>query len=293
MKPLQKFPRRAVFVLMLIGWVPPAQNVRANAQATSKTVQQLIDDLTTIDGQSIGINSSAVYDGFLAEDAKGHFGMGVLGIETPTAALQVRELVRRGPAALPELLRHLDDARLTKLAVGNDARAKTRQVGLNAFMWEMFSDEYDPRTRPEIKKGSPRAWQKSLEKPFEGSYQVRVGDVCFVIIGQIVNRDLYAVRYQPSGGLIVNSPIQTQALADEVRRDWENVGLETFQSSLVGDIDMAHTPHSSDWDYYVRDRAFGALTRLRYYFPETYKALSGEDLRTRRDFEAHHGDPST
>ncbi|MGP8174812.1 MAG: hypothetical protein ACLP7O_09730 [Terracidiphilus sp.] len=291
MKPLQMFPHRAVFVLMLVSWLPPAQNVRASAQAASKTTEQLIDDLITIDGQSIGINSSAVYDGFLAEDAKGHFRMGVLGIETPAAAPQVRELVRRGPVALPELLRHLDDPRPTKLVVGNDPQAKTRQVGLNEFMWEMFSDEYDPRTRPEISKGLPRRWPKTHEIPFEGGYQVRVGDVCFVIIGQIVNRNLYAVRYQPSGGLIVNSPIHTPVLAEEARRDWGEVGPETLQSSLIGEIAMAHTPHSSDWDYFVRARAFGALTRLRYYFPETYKALSGENLKTRRDFEAHQGDP--
>jgi hypothetical protein len=291
MKRLQMFMRREVFVLILMCWPSPALNVRAGAQATSKTVEQLIDDLATIDGQSIGINSSAVYDGFLAEDAKGHFRMGVLGIETPTVGPPVRELVRLGPAALPELLHHLDDARPTKLAVGNDSKAKTRQVGLNTFMWEMFSDEYDPRTRPEINKGFPRERPKTHEIPFEDGYQVRVGDVCFVIIGQIVNRNLYAVRYQPTGGLIVNSPIQTQALTDELRRDWENVSPEILQSSLISDIGMAHTSHSSDWDYYVRARAFGALTRLSYYFPESYKALSGEDLKTRRDFEAHHGDP--
>lgn len=281
------------FALTTMCWLILALVAHANAQVNSRTTENLIDDLTQIDGQSIGINSAGIYDGFLAEDARGHFRGGVLGVGTPTAAPQIVELVRRGPVVLPELLRHLDDARPTKLAVGNDARTKTHQVGVNSFMWEMFSDEYDPRTRPEISEGLHRAWPKMLEKPFEGSYQVRVGDVCFVIIGQIVNRNLYAVRYQPTAGLIVNSPIQTPVLADEVRSDWENVGTEAFQSSLISDIGMAHTPHSSDWDYYMRALAFGALTRLRYYFPETYKALSGENLKTRRDYEAHHGDPSS
>jgi len=39
-------------------------------------------------------------------------------------------------------------------------------------------------------------------------YTVKVGDVCYAIIGQIVNRSLMAVRYQPSAGLVINSPIE-------------------------------------------------------------------------------------
>jgi hypothetical protein len=61
---------------------------------------------------------------------------------------------------------------------------------------------------------------KPVEKSFDGRYTVKVGDVCYVLIGQIVNRQLVAVRYQPTAGLIVNSPIEVPPLAEKVKNDW-------------------------------------------------------------------------
>src|SRR6266446_5322149 len=113
---------------------------------------------------------------------------------------QRSELVRRGPVALLELIKHLDDKRTTKLEVGNNPSGS--QVGVDAFMFMYFSDEYDSRVPHLIRGPSP------MEKDFSGRYTVKVADVCFVLIGQIVNRSLLAVRYQPSGGLVVNSPIE-------------------------------------------------------------------------------------
>jgi hypothetical protein len=66
----------------------------------------------------------------------------VLGIAPPKVPAQMSELVRRGPIALPELIKHLDDGRPTKLEVGN--KPSGRQVGVDAFMFMFFSDEYDP-----------------------------------------------------------------------------------------------------------------------------------------------------
>ena len=58
-----------------------------------------------------------------------------------------------------------------------------------------------------------------MERHFSGTYTVKVADVCYTLIGQIVNRHLLAVRYQSSGGPIVNSPLEAPSLAEKVRKD--------------------------------------------------------------------------
>jgi hypothetical protein len=82
---------------------------------TQKSVGELIDDLTQIDSQSPGISSAAIYEGFIADNSPGSFHGGVLGIAPPKVPPQMSELVRRGPFALPELIKHLDDRRTTRL----------------------------------------------------------------------------------------------------------------------------------------------------------------------------------
>lgn len=66
---------------------------------SKRLVDQLIDDLTRIDSQSPGINSAAVYQGFIADNTPGSFQMGVLGPPPPKVPPQMSELVRRGPPA--------------------------------------------------------------------------------------------------------------------------------------------------------------------------------------------------
>ena len=267
------FPRRAFIRGLLVAcglgvYVTPGP-ARDDSNAS---VAQLIDDLTQIDSQAPGINSAAIYDGFIAANTPGSFEGGVLGVAPPRVPPQMSELVRRGPVALPELLEHLDDRRPTKLEVGNDDSPRSsHQVGVDVFAFSFFSDEYDPRL-PRKRGPTP------MEKGFRGRYTVKVGDVCYVLIGQIVNRRLLAVRYQASAGLVVNSPIETPALAEKVRNDWVNTDSEVLRASLLADIHAANHPGEIN-------RVYPALERLRLYFPDTYKALDGDNLKKKREFE--------
>jgi len=228
-----------------------------------------------------------MYDAFLAEDKPAKFQGGVLGIATPGVPDVVRELVQIGPAALPELLKHLDDGRPTKLMVGTDetARGLKAQVGVNFFAFTEFSDEYDPRVQSPFDQDSRKHAPKPMEKPFQGRYTVTIGDVCFSIIGQIVNRRLVAVRYQPSAILIVNSPIEAPVLVNEVRADWQNGGSELVKQSLLTDIQRARGAKENDKGWAYISVADGALKRLRFYFPDSYAALEGPDLKSRTAFE--------
>jgi hypothetical protein len=279
---IKLFPRRkliaAVFVVcVLILHATSAVSI----DYSTRSVTQLIDDLAQIDSQSPGIDSAAIYAGFIADNTPGPFLGGVLGVAPPKVPPQMRELVRRGPLALPELVQHLDDRRPTKLKVGNDDSAtSSHQVGVDAFMFSYFSDEYDPRFFNERRAQSGH---QPMEKDFRGRYTVKVGDVCYVLVGQIINRRLLAVRYQPSAGLVVNSPIEAPALAEKVRTDWGHADAETLKSSLLADL---HTTARQERTGQT-GITIGALMRLRLYFPDTYNALKGEDLKKRKHFEEH------
>jgi hypothetical protein len=181
----------------------------------------------------------------------------------------MRELVRRGVSALPSPIRHLQDKRPTKLSIGRDF----------FFMFAYFSDEYDWRVRPRIPVRCDHwcfADGFALGKPLTLPYSVRVGDVCYVLIGQIVNRDLVAVRYQPTGGLVVNSPLEAPNLVERINKDWTGLDARSHEASLLTDIRAGESL-----------RFFGpALARLRFYYPDAYAALRDQDLGKREAFEA-------
>ena len=114
---------------------------------------------------------------------------------------------------------------------------------------------------------------------------MKVGDVCYVLIGQIVNRRLLAVRYQPSAGLVVNSPIEAPVLVERVRNDWGNADVEVLRESLLEDIHATNHPKRITPAEYTRRFVNPALQRLRFYFPDTYNTLQSDDLKKRKEFE--------
>jgi hypothetical protein len=256
---------------------------RVTSEDFQKSVTELIDELTQVDSQSPGINSAAIYEGFIADNSPGSFRGGVLGVAPPKVPPQMRELVRLGPAALPELIKHLDDKRPTKLEVGS--KPSGSQVGVDSFMFMYFSDEYDPRVPYWFDKAELKRGPSPMEKDFSGRYAMKVADVCYVLIGQIVNRHLLAVRYQPSGGLVVNSPIEATVLAEKVRNDWGNADAETLRQSFLEDINATNYPKRISREEYTDRFVNTALARLRRYFPEAYNALEGDDLKKRKAFE--------
>jgi hypothetical protein len=256
---------------------------------SSASVTELIDDLTQIDSPSPGIDGAAVYDGFIADSSPGSFQVGIIGVPPPNVPPQMSELARRGAAALPELIKHLDDKRPTRFEVGN--KPSGRQVGVDAFMFMYFSDEYDPRVPHWFDQAESKHGPKPMEEAFSGRYKVKVADVCYVLIGQIVNRRLLAVRYQPSGGLVVNSPIEAPALVEKVRNDWGGTDSEILRESLLQDIRATNYPKGISRAEYGDRFVKPAFARLRLYFPDVYKALQGDDLRKREQFEKQATEP--
>ncbi len=263
------FRASRLFLLLCLVLSSAALSAQSAEEFHRKT-EDLIDSLTTLDSRTVGIDSFGMYSSFMADDTPAEFEGGLLGPPPPSTPPMMRELVRRGPAVLPELMAHLSDQHPTKLQVGNPPT--TTPSNSFSFMWMVYGDEYDRRDRS---KPRVRRSDSFLERPFKGGYTVKVGDVCFALIGQIVNRSLTPVRYQPTAGLIVNSPIETPKLIDEVKKDWGAATSADLQASLLADL-RSSTVAAFD---------AGALARLRFYYPDVYTGLQGSDLKKKTLFE--------
>lgn len=258
----------------------------ASTDYSRKSVAELIDDLTQIDSESIALNTVYLRAGFIADETPAALRTGPYEIVSPDASPQMRELVRRGPLALPELIKHLSDERPTRLDVGGP-----RPGNPSVFYGKWFGTEYSPRIRDSQPSRSNPAW---TPKSFT-IYTLKVGDICYMLIGQIVNRRLVTLQPIPTGMLQVNSPILAPVLIEKVRNDWGNGEAETLKASLMADIRGTSGPfnniHCKSEDLYTEIVVKPALRRLRLYFPDAYNALAGDDLKRKLEFERQGVDP--
>ena len=256
------------------------------------SVAELIDDLTQIDSESVAIHTSYLPPvGFIVDETPVSLRTSREGMVVPDAPPHMRELVKRGPVALPELIKHLDDKRPTKLEVGH----LPAPYGFSA---KLFGDMYTPRVADSKTKDPPRppfkaAWVKD-------TYILKVGDVCYVLIGQIVNRPLAAVLPVPTGILVVNSPIEVPELLDLVKSDWGSGDAETVKASLLADIRGTNYQVHDETVVNPKQQLFNdqqhatyvvnpALRRLKLYFPDIYRVLAGDDLTKKEKFERREG----
>jgi hypothetical protein len=174
--------------------------------------------------------------------------------DEPVVSPVLRELVRRGVRALPDLFRHLSDPRASKRVVVN-----------KGFGSNWHSDESHPRF-PDSNRQPPGVnGDRDLHKRHNhiDKYTLRVGDLCYVAIGQIVNRSLLTVRYQPTACWVVNSPVETPALAQAAKADWDGLTAQQHEQSLYQDALSLSYPWAAPQ----------ALSRLLYYYPRTGKSL--------------------
>jgi hypothetical protein len=215
----------------------------------------LIDALQDVDKPTFGLHGTAFIIGFAGDDSQPEFGGGVFGSPRPARFGQIRELVRRGPTALPELLKHVDDARPTKLVFGGDGFR---------YMFSYYAEEYDPRDQRLGRLTLGPGAGEAVPLP----YTVKVGDVCYSLIGAIADRNLMAIRYQATAGLIVNSPVKSATLAKRVRSDWTGVDAAALKASLIADVKSSN-------------EGWAGLPQLRLYFPEVYEGLRTGPMKTR------------
>ena len=160
---------------------------------------------------------------------------------------------------MPDLLRHLDDSRPTKLEIKEEGH----------ISWARLCNDYNNKPL----RGRPT--YQYIERPLALPYRVCVGDVCLVILGQITNRPQIGVRYKPSGGVLICSPVIFQEIVANAREDWKDLSSAELCSLLLSDITEAKFEQEEE----------GAISRIKFYFPE--KLVEAREVQTRKKTGQH------
>jgi|GEM_PF-5877967 len=178
--------------------------------------------------------------------------------QPPAKSDTLRELVKRGAAAVPQLIAHLDDKRPTKITIKHEG----------VFGGMFFDDEYDynSRTNKKPPDGVNRDFGNNDLRPNE--HTVTVGDLCFVALGQIVNRHFSAVRYQPTACIMINSPTYSERLRIAVKSEWGKLTPLQHKESLIRDF------LEPDSEF----RRSEACLRLAYYYRDMLEPLALKHL---------------
>jgi ankyrin repeat protein len=243
----------AVFVLA----VAAGGNVRCGRAEESKKalpnadIPGLIDRLRDVKDGGVGYMPTRSGSGFLPLGTSEQGAM-LLGQQPPASSDALRELVACGPSAIPHLIAHLDDKRATEITIKHEG----------GFGGMFFEDEYDYNRRT-VKRPPAGVNRDSFGGNAPDKHTVTVGDLCFVALGQIVNRHFNAVRYQPTACIMVNSPTHSKSLLNAVRKEWGDQTPAEHEKSLVRDLVL---PDSED-------RRNGACLRLGYYYRESFEPL--------------------
>ncbi|SFI08603.1 hypothetical protein [Planctomicrobium piriforme] len=245
------------FVTCLIGiiaWIPLA------AFADEMAIERHVDELLRVVSPDVGYSTWFSGSGFLPYPESEQLGTFIIGATQRSSSDALKKIVEQGAASVPVLLKHIDDPRKINLP----------EMTAGGIVWMAFPDEYDFNevTRPQPPRDVNRG--SFLETPGQhpNSHSLTIGDLCFVALGQIVNRKFSATRYQPTGGIIVNSPTYSERLRTAIIADWEGLTVEKHKQSLIDDF--RHPDYAS--------RREGAYLRLSFYYPNTVEELVVEEF---------------
>ena len=173
----------------------------------------------------------------------------------PHESNELRDIVALGASAVPALVSHLNDGRPTR---NHDSFPGSIIV----------ADEYDFNSRTNHVR--PTGVNKTTDSTIH-NHIVTVGDLCFVALGQIVNRNFSAVRSQPTACLMINSPTSSTALRAAIVKEWSRpASPEKHEASLIQDF-----VNPDNWH-----RLEGACIRLGYYYPKALPPLALKQLST-------------
>lgn len=231
------------------------KNEGGATEAEIKKIKGLIADLAKTDRPYFGLSPTLTGEAFAPLPMSEHFGGGLLTQHRLKRNAAFTSLVELGPKALPFLLESLDDKTPAKLTIKHHFPM--------GGMWYGHEIHGNPRNAHE--KNVLAGVKKNTERGHLNEFTVGVGDICFVAIGQISNRAYNAVRYQPTAIIVINSTVEDQALASEVRAIWGKADSpQKLLDSLLIDF-CTRGDHG-----YLQ---VGAAMRLAYYFPEATEDL--------------------
>jgi hypothetical protein len=225
----------------------------------ARHTKALIASLANLDTPDFGLSSTLSGTAFAPLPGQEQVGTMMLTDHGLASSLPLKELITIGPNALPFLLDALDDQTPTKLVIAHPG----------AMWFENWLDmnPVNPVERP--------FYHDRIEdfrhRHTITSYTVKVGDVCFVAVGQIVGRHYQAVRYVPSGCVAIESPTHDPKLCAAVRAIWKlgepRIGLF---DSLCADYSTQGIFNGKSLDGWAdgSESQCRAAMRLLFYFPD-------------------------
>ena len=240
------------------------QRQEEHNEYTLMTPEQLIDELINLDKNykkalvkeiSVGINGPDIFH----------------AVETnPYSPVRknippLRELTRRGVAVLPVLIKHLNDNREIILV--------DRPFSLQY--------QYDPKDN---RKRASFSHIQDYDFFKKGGYKLTVGDVCYKIIGSIVNRRFYPITIYgtiiPTGTIGINSPIKNPKLMQKVKEDWGGITEDEYKNSLLGDLEyIKFLKKAGIRSSKIAITALGAYKRIVFYYPELLQSEDPEYIK--------------
>jgi len=235
-----------------------------------KSIKALIAKLADVKKPDFGFSDTLTGHAFSPLPGQHSLGVFYLTNHRLKTSDALRTLVAIGPDALPFLLNALEDGTPTKLSV-------TRQI-MMGFGPEIEGNPLNKWESQVLSKSWPDEWDGQRDL-----YTIKVGDLCFVAIGQIVGRQYLAVRYVPTAIVMIGSPVQSDELRERVRTIWSSKDpAKKLLDSLL--IDYAtegiYNGESLDGWYDGSDRQIAAAMRLLYYFPKETAPLISARLRS-------------
>jgi hypothetical protein len=254
----------------------PTIKLNNNGKATeseTKRIKKLIAELAEIDS----------YDKILPPEAYAIPNFGTVFVPVPSSNhfeicsstkcnSAFTSLVDLGPKALPFLLESLDDKTPTKITIKHEGGfggmwfcheiqgnpANKHEAKVLADVKPAVKSDDSPRTKPLVVVGD--------DTSLVHEYTLKVGDICFVAVGQITNRPYNAFRYQPTACYHLNSTVVDKTLAAEVRAIWDKSEYrQELLDSLMVDL------HTREAESVFLEAE--AATRLLYYFPQATEDL--------------------
>ena len=256
------------------------------AEERIQEIQKLIRELTKATRKDIQINSG--YDSDFVPTGKfsafGEWtGEPVEGISDP-----VRQLIEIGPDALPYLLNALNNNSRTEIVIECVENRGAISGGMAFDVWthgnpvnptenrilRLSRSGYSPSIRPKNEFSLP----EDLE-----SYRVKVGDVAYVIIGQIVGRNYICLGspHVKSVGVIVVSPVCSKKLCKQIQKIWktENPKQKLLESLLL-DFSTRGILQWDSLDFWNigNDFQIESTKRLLYYYPDVAVPLLVERI---------------
>jgi hypothetical protein len=241
--------------------------------AQRQHIKDLIDSFTQLDQPDIGLSATLSGTSFAPLHQATLDTMALPDPRHQPSPAMI-QLVTLGPDALPLLLASLDDQRPTRLLITHEG-----PIGMMWFGGERDRNPLNPAETPT----RPAQAADPLHEPPLTSYTVKVGDVCFVAIGQIVGRAYEAVRYQPTANIVINSPTTNAQLCAAVRAAWASDNpRQKLLDSLLTDYATQGIFNGASLDGWSQGsaRQCTAARLLLFYFPTQTAPLIASRLAT-------------